>query len=59
MKTSVWLDDDTAAEWKASGLPLAELVKRGLKAGRPEPLDDKIRRILRDELERVAGQSHA
>jgi hypothetical protein len=82
MKTSVWLDDETGAEWKASGLPLAELVKRGLKAAAPEPLDEKIarllgeriaavlerlnakpdtdevRRIVRDELERVAGQSH-
>ena len=58
MKTSVWLDDETGAQWKATGLPLAELVKRGLKAGEPEPLDTKIRRIIREELERIAGQSH-
>ena len=80
MKTSVWLDDETGAEWKASNLPLAELVKRGLKAAEPEPLDEKIerivraalrderadiptdesiRRIVREELARIAGQSHA
>lgn len=83
MKTSVWLDDETGAEWKASNLPLAELVKRGLRADAPEPLDEKVgrllaerlapvlerldgkpdtdevRRIVRDELARVAGQSHA
>jgi hypothetical protein len=50
MKTSVWLDDETAAEWKASGLALAELVKRGLKADEPEPLDDKIGRLLDERL---------
>ena len=80
MKTSVWLDDETGAEWKASNLPLAELVKRGLKAAAPEPLDEKIERIVRaalrderadiptdesirrvvlEELARIAGQSHA
>ena len=83
MKTSVWLGDDIAERWKQSGLPLAELVRRGLDAGEPEELDGKIRRLLReehgpapstqdpppdageirrivrDELERVAGQSHA
>ena len=81
MKTSVWLDDETGAEWKASNLPLAELVKRGLKAAAPEPLDerigrllderlapvlerldekpgaDEVRRMVREEVERVAGQS--
>ena len=55
MKTSVWLDDETGAEWKARGLPLAELVKRGLRAGEPEPLDDKISRLLADRLAE-AGQ---
>jgi hypothetical protein len=54
-KTSVWLPGDIAARWKASGLPLAEIVRRGLDAGEPEPLDDKIRRILREELGRAAG----
>jgi hypothetical protein len=72
MKTSVWLDDDTAAEWKAENVPLAELVKRGLKAGKPEPLDEKIARVVREELaavldevvalrkliERAAGETH-
>jgi hypothetical protein len=55
MKTSIWLPDEVAEQWRASGVSLAELVKRGLAAGEPEPLDGKIRRILREELERVAG----
>jgi hypothetical protein len=31
-RTSVYLDDDLAAAVKASGIPLAELVRRGLAA---------------------------
>lgn len=31
-KTSVYLNRDLTAAWKASGLPLAELVRRGLGA---------------------------
>jgi hypothetical protein len=50
MKTSVWLPDDLSDQWKASGVALAELVRRGLAAGEPEPLDDKIRRIVREEV---------
>jgi hypothetical protein len=57
VKTSVWLSDDIAERWKQTGLPLAELVKRGLDAGEPEALDGKIRRIIREELQRAAGQS--
>jgi hypothetical protein len=53
MKTSVWLPDDVAAEWKRREIPLAELVKRGLAADEPEPLDEKIRRIVREELAAV------
>jgi hypothetical protein len=53
MKTSVWLPDDLADQWKASGVALAELVRRGLAAGEPEPLDDKIRRIVREEVSAI------
>jgi hypothetical protein len=31
-KTSVWLGEDLAARWKASGLSLTELVRRGVAA---------------------------
>ena len=55
MKTSVWLSDDIAERWKKTGLPLAEFVKRGLDAGEPEPLDDKISRLLAERLAE-AGQ---
>jgi hypothetical protein len=55
MKTSVWLSDEIAERWKQTGLPLAELVKRGLDAGEPEPWDDKLRRIMREELERISS----
>jgi hypothetical protein len=75
IKTSVWLGEEQHTQWKASGLSLTEIVKRGLAAGDPESLDEKlapllermdakpdpseVRRIVREELERVAGVSHA
>ena len=59
MKTSVWLSDELAQRWKDTGLPLAELVKRGLDAGEPEALDDKIRRIIREELKRAKADGGA
>lgn len=83
VKTSIWLPDDIAEQWKASGDSLAELVRRGLAAGKPEPLDvkidrivdarltplterldrlpgaDDVKRIIRDEISRAAGASHA
>lgn len=55
-KTSVWLDDDLWRGWKASRLPLAELVRRGLEMDAPSrPLDEPalrrvVREIIRDEL---------
>ena len=55
-KTSVWLSDDLEAAWRASGLPLAELVRRGLgleAAGGPvdEPtLRRAVREIVREEM---------
>lgn len=49
-KTSIWLPDDLAKRWKASEASLAELVRRGLDAGDPEPEDDKIARLLDERL---------
>jgi hypothetical protein len=53
MKTSIWLPDDLVEPWRDSGDSLADLVRRGLTAGKPEPLDEKIRRIVREELAAV------
>jgi hypothetical protein len=75
-KTSLWLNDDLAAEAKATGESLSELVRRGVHASDPDrterrireivsealedrPTADEVRSIVREELERVAGQSHA
>ncbi|MGH3222258.1 MAG: hypothetical protein ACRDPY_26790 [Streptosporangiaceae bacterium] len=48
-KTSVYLADDVAAAAKASGVPLGELVRRGL-AAEPESLEAMMRRVIREEL---------
>jgi hypothetical protein len=37
LKTSVYLNDDIVERWKATGVSLAELVRRGLDAGGPLP----------------------
>lgn len=71
-KTSVWLGEDEHAQWKASGLSLTEIVKRGLAApGQAEAsaaavraavreelteAEERIRRIVREELERLASR---
>ena len=47
-KTSVYLSDSLAAQWRASGLPLSELIRRGLD--RSSELEDTLRRVLREEL---------
>ena len=52
----MWLDDDLVSGWKASRLPLAELVRRGLEMDAPgRPLDEvtlrrAVREVVRDEL---------
>lgn len=46
-KTSVYLADDVAAAAKASGVPLGELVRRGLE---PESLEAILCRVIRQEL---------
>lgn len=55
-KTSVYLSEELSAQVEASGVPLAELIRRGLAANEPEPLEDTIRRILRDELRNASEQ---
>lgn len=55
-KTSVYLSEELSAQVEASGVPLAELIRRGLAADEPEPLEDTIRRILRDELRNASEQ---
>ena len=46
-KTSVYLSDSLAAQWRASGLTLSELIRRGLERG---SVEDTLRRVLREEL---------
>ena len=36
LRTSIYLDDATTAAWRASGVPLGELVRRGLRERAPE-----------------------
>jgi hypothetical protein len=36
-KTSVWLGEDLITRWKASGLSLTDLVRRGLDADATNP----------------------
>lgn len=70
-KTSVWLPDDLHSKWKDSGLSLTEIVRRGLDAITPDDVgveagramlreeladqDGRTRKIVREELERIAG----
>lgn len=46
-KTSVWLSDDLAKRVAESGVSLATLIRRGLDAGEPEPLEEMLRRVMR------------
>lgn len=49
-KTSIYLTEEVAQRVRASGLPLPELVRRGLDAGQPPELEVIIRRVVREEL---------
>jgi hypothetical protein len=51
MKTSVWLSEELAQRWHDSGMSLSELVKRGLDASEGKDPDDRLRRIIREELD--------
>ena len=51
LKTSVYLSDDLAAQWRASKLPLAEVIRRGLTRSDSEPVTRaSLREVLREEL---------
>jgi hypothetical protein len=45
-KTSVYLSDELAERVRASGVSPAELIRRGLDASEPEPLEVMLRRVL-------------
>jgi hypothetical protein len=54
LKTSVYLSDDLAAQWRASKLPLAEVIRRGLTRSDEEPVTKaSLRHILREELTHI------
>ena len=59
-KTSVYLTDALEARWRATGLPLAEILRRGLNTPEPEPIEDVMRRVIREELGLTpsANQNH-
>ena len=49
LRTSIYLSGDLAAMWRASGLPAAEIFRRGLAAG--GPVDEvTLRQVIREEL---------
>jgi hypothetical protein len=50
-KTSVYLSDELAERVRASGASPAELIRRGLDAAGPEPLEVMLRRVLTAVLE--------
>jgi hypothetical protein len=53
-KTSVWLSADLDARWRASGLPLSELVRRGLERDddrdRAADWEALLRHVIREEM---------
>ena len=55
-KTSVYLTSEVAARWKASGVPLSELVRRGLDAHLAPDLETVLT-MLRAELTAVHAPS--
>lgn len=55
LRTSVYLSDELAAMWKASGLRLGEVIRRGLEAA--GPVDEATLRRVLDE--KLAGLSVA
>ena len=58
-KTSVYLTQELADLVNESGLPLAELIRRGATAGEPEPLEVMLRRVVREELARYSRDGEA
>lgn len=57
LRTSVYLTDELTAMWRASKLPLAEVIRRGLNAG--GPVDEAtLRHVLREELANLPAPTH-
>jgi hypothetical protein len=54
-RSSVYLADDLAAAVKASGVPLAELVRRGLAAGDAPPAQTPVKDMLSTGLSGLAA----
>ena len=50
-KTSVYLSDELEARVRESGISPVELIRRGLDAGEPEPLEVTVRRVLTEVLD--------
>lgn len=50
-KTSVYLSEELSAQVEASAVPLAELIRRGLAAGEPEPIEATLARVVRSQLD--------
>lgn len=44
-RTSIYLSDELAEAVRASGVPIAELVRRGLEASRPEGREEMRRAV--------------
>jgi len=59
MKTSVYLSGAQAARMRELGLTPSELVRRGLAASEPEPLETTVRRVLREELGALLAEHRA
>ena len=49
-KTSIYLTDELAERVRESGLSLPDLIRRGLDAQGPTPLEEMIRRAVREEM---------
>jgi hypothetical protein len=56
-KTSVYLSDEQVERLRAFSLTLAEVVRRGFDAAAPEPLEDMLRRVIREELAAAAERA--
>ena len=62
LRTSVYLADDLEVAWKASGVGLGELVRRGLGAADPD--ERALREVarmaaeaVRDDVEQIVGEA--
>ena len=51
-KTSVYLSEKLASQVRHDGRTILELINAGLVASAVESLEDRLRRIVREELDR-------